>query len=635
LWPRCQIVQVGLLVESKWIFLNDHLGRYIYRISPLNGIYRTPQFSNPHCYLSLNNESILSAIMWKYTYHPLTHPDSIRLLILEPGADNDVVSCSLLPARLSEDPAFEAISYTWGNQSDRETIFVSGASLGVSRNLANALRNFRLRDRKRRFWADAVCINQDDVQERSKQVQIMRDIFSQARKTRVWLGDAMPLDRIVVSWVQAKKRQKQDIYLRSIRWIEDMMGDLRETEQALMAFFTRPWFRRIWVVQEVAVSNDIEMHFGTFAMSFGDLSYAIQTMLGRELVGFNFYCCAHSGLNAIALMNSLHYRSRGAAPKRIKIDDILLRSARDFAATEPRDKIFALLGLPLENCYLMPRVNYNIPTRALYKAVIQSCLEYTKSFKCLAFGNPAFPSWLTDLEDMKHSRRLLLQCDQFKAGGDETCEVNFIGAKRDVLALSGCSFDSVTEILSYEVKEVDGSGIYSPTTDMDFEWWGRCQERMEALMPYPTMETMVQLMWRLRICDMESLDYGVRSRVPSSQHYETWMYSESFVAQPFCNGGRLARGQELLYEQKRYAGLASYSTDFSFAVTKNGYAGWIPKSSKVGDRVCVVAGGQVPFILRELPDSLYQLIGECYIHGIMDGEALKGKNFAWETILIK
>jgi hypothetical protein len=573
--------------------------------------------------------------MWKYSYHDLKHPDSIRLLILEPGAEKDVLSCSLLPVRLSENPAFEAISYTWGAPGDREVISVGGASLGVSRNLANALRNFRLRDRKCQFWADAVCINQDDIQERNKQVQIMREIFSKASKTRVWLGDDMPLDRIVVSWVQAKKLQKQDVYLQSNRWIEDMMSELRKTEQALMAFLGRPWFRRIWVVQEVAVSDDIEMHFGKFAITFGDLSYATQTMIGRELVGFNFDCGAHAGLNAINLMNWLHDCSRGTAPKRIKIEDILLRSARDFKATEPRDKIYALLGLPLENGHLMPPVNYNIPTRALYKDVAQTCLASTKSLKCLAFGNPTFPSWLPDLEYMWYSRRLLLQCDEFKAGGDEKHGVDFIGAEQDILALTGYPLDRVAEILPYEEKEVDHSGVYSPATDMNFDWWRLCQERMETLMPYHTSETMVQLMWRLRICDLESLDYGVRSRVPSSQHYESWTYSESMVAQPFCNGGGFAVGRKLFYEQKRYAGLASYSTDFSFTVTENGYAGWIPKRSKVGDRVCVLAGGQVPFILRELPDGLYQLIGECYIHGIMDGEALGGEKFAWETIQIK
>jgi hypothetical protein len=593
--------------------------------------------------------------MWKYLYHPLKHADGIRLLVLEPGAEDDALSCSLLPVRLSENPAFEAISYTWcvvcnssgwldahlcrGDPRDREIISVSGANLGISRNLAAGLRNFRRRDKKCRFWADAICINQDSIAERSKQVQIMRDIFSQASKTRVWLGDAMPLDRIAVSWVEAKKLQKQDPYTRSIRWINDMMGDPHETEQALMAFFRRPWYRRIWVVQEVAVSSDIELYFGKFAIPFGDLSYAIQTMMGRELVGFNFDCLAHAGLNAIALMTCLHRDSRGTIPKKIKIDDILLQSARDFGATEPRDKIYALLGLPLENWHLMPRVNYTISTKTLYKEIVQTCLERTESFKCLAFGNPTFPSWLPDLECMYGARRLLLQCDQFQAGGDERFGVTFIGTQREILTLTGCNFDRVTKILPYvEKKDVDYSGIFSPSTHMNFDWWAQCQGLVERLMPYHTNETLVRLMWRLRICDMEALDYGARARVPSSQHYETWTFSESVVTQCFYKGGRLDAGDvgiPLLYEQKRYAGFASYCTDFSFAVTEKGYAGWIPKRCEVGDRVCIVAGGQVPFVLREISDGFHKLIGECYIHGVMDGEALKDERFVWETIQIK
>lgn len=153
-------------------------------------------------------------------------------------------------------------------------------------------------------------------------------------------------------------------------------------------------------------------------------------------------------------------------------------------------------------------------------------------------------------------------------------------------------------------------------------------------MPYHTKESIDRLMWRLRICDMESLDSGARHRVPSSQHYEAWSYPESLVTQPF-NGGGLAIGLGLLYEQKRYAALASFTTAFSFVVTENGYVGWVPEASKIGDCVCVVAGGQAPFTMRKLPGGFYQLIGECYIHGIMDGEALSGDNFAWETIQIK
>jgi Heterokaryon incompatibility protein (HET) len=206
--------------------------------------------------------------MAKYSYDALQHPDSIRLLILEPGADSDVLTCSLLPVRPTEKPVFEAISYTWGDQSDREITSVDGAGFDIGKNLANALRNFRPRDGQCRFWADAVCINQSDIPERNKQVQIMRDIFSNARKTRVWLVDSMPLDRIVVTWVQAKKLQKRDVYIQSIRWIQLVMGDVRQTEQALMAFFRRPWFRRIWVAQEVAVSTEIEMHFGKFSIRF-------------------------------------------------------------------------------------------------------------------------------------------------------------------------------------------------------------------------------------------------------------------------------------------------------------------------------------------------------------------------------
>jgi hypothetical protein len=297
----------------------------------------------------------------------------------------------------------------------------------------------------------------------------MRDIFSKASKTLVWLGDGMPLDWRVIFWVRAKGLQKLDISTRRSGRAQLAMGEVGEMEQALMDFFRRPWFRRIWVVQEVAVSDEIEIHFGKLAITFGDLSYAIQIMLGQEVARFNFDWTAHLGLNAIAIMNWLHDHSKRNDPKRIKIEDILLRSARDFDATEPRDRIYALLGLPLDNRDLIPPVGYNIPTIALYKDVIKIFLESGKSFKCLAFGSSILPSWLPNLENLEHPRRLLLQCDMFKAGGDETYPISWTGSEEENLVLRGCPLDCVAEILPYEELEVEDAAIDYSSTNQNFD----------------------------------------------------------------------------------------------------------------------------------------------------------------------
>jgi hypothetical protein len=58
------------------------------------------------------------------------------------------------------------------------------------------------------------------------------------------------------------------------------------------------------------------------------------------------------------------------------------------------------------------------------------------------------------------------------------------------------------------------------------------------------------------------------------------------------------------------------------AHTLRGYMGLVPSRARVGDQLCVLFGGQVSYMLRKRKDSSYEYVGECYIHGLMDGEAL-------------
>ena len=97
-----------------------------------------------------------------------------------------------------EDPEFEALSYALGPPGAEEEVHVlkpsapststSGLSLGclaVCANLAAALRHLRYRDRERRLWIDALCINQSSASERSHQTYLMHDIYSRAKRVVV------------------------------------------------------------------------------------------------------------------------------------------------------------------------------------------------------------------------------------------------------------------------------------------------------------------------------------------------------------------------------------------------------------------------------------------------------------------
>ena len=126
-----------------------------------------------------------------HEYSTLLHDDSIRLLKLLPTDDdpNDRrLSCSLEECRLSNDPTYEALSYTWGLPIFPEILSTHNGALKITENLASALRGLRLQDRVRFLWVDAVCINQDDLAEKGRQVAMMGLIYKSARQVICWLG---------------------------------------------------------------------------------------------------------------------------------------------------------------------------------------------------------------------------------------------------------------------------------------------------------------------------------------------------------------------------------------------------------------------------------------------------------------
>jgi hypothetical protein len=126
----------------------------------------------------------------KYHYLPLNHKnDEIRLLRLLPG---EKLAGELVTVSLAEFPRFVALSYAWGDRSERERIYLDRGWLYVTTNLAAALRNGIILNMieesdLKAIWADAICINQDDNNEKGQQVMRMRQIYMQA-KTVIWLG---------------------------------------------------------------------------------------------------------------------------------------------------------------------------------------------------------------------------------------------------------------------------------------------------------------------------------------------------------------------------------------------------------------------------------------------------------------
>lgn len=227
----------------------------------------------------------------RYQYAPLSEPDKIRCLVLESGtgdADEPLV-CSIRHHRLDDNPDFEAISYTWGISDKTHTISCNGQRLYITKNLHTCLLQTRLRNQKRVLWADSICINQDDLEEKGRQVAMMSRIYSESRRVLICLGpdenghakEAADLVSEVSQWMQMTGRQT-DGKRNSFPIIPTTKWPHTDRRWRTLSSMTRlSWFARGWVVQEAGLAKDARLLWGNVEMSWIDLLRTLMWTVGR------------------------------------------------------------------------------------------------------------------------------------------------------------------------------------------------------------------------------------------------------------------------------------------------------------------------------------------------------------------
>ncbi|PVH77577.1 heterokaryon incompatibility, partial [Cadophora sp. DSE1049] len=191
----------------------------------------------------------------------------IRVLVLHGGLPDEDIRCSLKVISLDNAIRYEALSYTWGDPADTRRLQCCDASLDVTVNLHSALRHLRHVYRKRVIWADAICINQTDLKERESQVQLMADVYSNASRAIMWLGedtegvsDAFQAIKWIRSLFPVGIPSTNELHPTDIDKINSNMMWLLTSERGLEIqrmwlpighLLRRSWFTRKWIIQEI------------------------------------------------------------------------------------------------------------------------------------------------------------------------------------------------------------------------------------------------------------------------------------------------------------------------------------------------------------------------------------------------
>ncbi|RAQ56945.1 hypothetical protein COH20_009279 [Aspergillus flavus] len=300
-------------------------------------------------------------------------PNATRMVRLLPDKEtNAEIKCELFTYDLTGAEGgkhlYEALSYVWsgdeeGSAEKHKEIILHGHTVPITANLHAALVNLRDHQLERVLWVDAICINQDDMDEKNQQIPLMRTIYAQADRVIIWLGEAFEDGDKALEIIRniAEKRFKSG---------NDSATKLLESSSELcLKLLRRKWFRRIWVLQEAGVARSIEIMCGsvqingyTFCEGLGQLE--IPSSLGH----------IHP---VVYLIRGAHFRPRNAPKLRgsLCIGE-LIEMYRYHMASTSHDKVYALLGLAADDPNtpgLKP--DYNVPWYDVFSNTIQYILS--------------------------------------------------------------------------------------------------------------------------------------------------------------------------------------------------------------------------------------------------------------------
>lgn len=224
-----------------------------------------------------------SSDMEPFKYDPIDHDvPSFRLLRLTKWDGGGIISCKLFHARLDqreEAITYEALSYTWGSSTLAYHIEVNGKRLKITENLYWALHDLRPQDQDRVLWVDAICIDQSHPEERGHQVKQMGDIYRHADQVVIWLGPSTYETNVFMDSMQKLQQEARNHTYRKwkrtdLRWVD--LGTaaqltLHNQDSALAVqrlkglqhLLDTPWFKRVWILQEVANASAALVCCGT------------------------------------------------------------------------------------------------------------------------------------------------------------------------------------------------------------------------------------------------------------------------------------------------------------------------------------------------------------------------------------
>jgi hypothetical protein len=567
-----------------------------------------------------------------YIYDKLPRGDVFRYLILEPGVEEEPLRCSLHTATMSE-TQFEAISYVWGSSNRDQDILCDGDIMKITTNLSKVLRRVRLLNAPRKLWADSICINQDDWEEKGHQVNIMGEIYRLAERVLIYMGpdegghapqlcslldDVNQMinntcEQIDMSWDSFPYPDKDAPILVDSRW------------ESMYHLLTQDWFRRGWVVREAAFARYGEVIWGRSEFSWNHLMCTYIWLLYRA---YGFWSSTQFD---VVLMNSHTqvYTMRESSFAQIfypesysnaqsLLDD--LEAARSLRLTDPRDRIYAFTELSHHSKrQLVLYPDYKSSYLELYR---NFTIQYIRSFKTVEILHHVahtagiidvdIPSWIArwDIQDSPIST-MILSGMWLQSRDMSVLEPTVID--ETMLKVRGVVWDEV-QFVSDILKKGD------LTYGVIRELWETTRE-VTVVSPYEMSQRLSAFLNNLSVAaylgEWSQWRRSVAAFITEAQlEHET---GNSIV--PLSPSSAMDGGDSTLY----FNFLKIFVDDKKLIVTKRGYMGLASSVTQMGDLCGIIFGCKTPCILRKIPQGQsYNFLGGTYVTGRQLHEAEEG-----------
>ena len=603
-----------------------------------------------------------------YQYTALSNPTKqFRLATIEPSPDQESpVRCSLSVHDLGERPKYIAVSYVCGDPHDNKVALVDNAGLAIYATLDSAIRHMRKADTPLTLWADALCIHQSDDHEKSLQVGMMSKIYGNAYRVIGWLGPANEANMLALrtlerlgakpalskvqkifddngnnqfnrqfpsrvrqyfkirslaagiakdvkdhgstssasaflrTIVKAREGKTQGALSGSLSWVAILGKSLSSTIETFLLEST--FFRRTWIYQELTLAERLKFqcghHFFDGHRVVKGIQYYTWFVLDDSVdQAGDLRALADSACGISRVRSSLHDSNHATA-------DTFLQLIDDFSGascTDTRDKVFALLAMTADPLVDKNPADYSLSTVEVETRLTLTHVDETHSLDILHYcGRGNSPSWTIDLNTMA-------AMVPSKASASFTPYHTASALHAKVVVDSTNSILETVQVAGirlgtiHEIACVRTSRLRNRNSDPLNEWW-----ELAKSVGYDELEFWMALLAEpLRPHDDTSELQSLREKV------HLWL-----------------KGRDSRWPKVQSFRNIRFNKGYRLFVTDSGWLGFCQGYAQKGDLVCVLFGGDTPYILRPTATSgavcQYTLIEPCYVHGVMEGELVDG-----------